>query len=167
MNMFIPQRLARYDDTFEPRAFGDNMQRWGTSTLLVESGHAIGDPRKDSIRKLNVVGILTTLLAIANSGMETADIREYENLPLNGKRAYDVILRSVKIEHEGGRTTSADIALSYQVDTHSELTPKLVDVGDLHTYVGMEEIDAKGVAVPVASLKLGTAFDWTSVVNRL
>ena len=45
MNMFIPQRLARYDDTFEPRAFGDNMQRWGTSTLLVESGHAIADIR--------------------------------------------------------------------------------------------------------------------------
>ena len=166
MNLFIPHNLARYDDTFEPRAFGDNMQRWGTSTLLVESGHALHDARKDSIRKLNVVGILTTLFAIANDELSTAGIRTYEDLPLNGKRAYDVILRNMSIVHQDGRTTTTDLAVSYQVDTHAEATPKLVDVGDLHTYVGLEEIDAKGTTVPSASLALGTTFDWRSVVAR-
>ena len=31
-------QVGRYSDEFEPRAFGDNMQLWGTSTILVESG---------------------------------------------------------------------------------------------------------------------------------
>ncbi len=42
---YIPGQVGRYNDTFEPRAFGDNMQRWGTSTVLIESGGYAGDPR--------------------------------------------------------------------------------------------------------------------------
>jgi len=41
----IPGRIARYDDAFTPRAFGDNMQRWGTSTVLIESGALPDDPQ--------------------------------------------------------------------------------------------------------------------------
>ena len=46
MNLRAANNIARYDDSFEPRAFGDNMQKWGTSTVLVESGHALNDPEK-------------------------------------------------------------------------------------------------------------------------
>ena len=31
-------QVGRYNDEFEPRAFGDNMQKWGTSTILIETG---------------------------------------------------------------------------------------------------------------------------------
>ena len=41
----ISGRIARYDDTFNPRAFGDLMQQWGTSTPL-ESARWPGDPEK-------------------------------------------------------------------------------------------------------------------------
>lgn len=58
-------RIARYDDAFEPRAFGDYFQSLGTSTLLIESGHWIRDPYKEEIRKLNVIGILAALWHIA------------------------------------------------------------------------------------------------------
>ncbi|MEO8336809.1 MAG: M14 family zinc carboxypeptidase, partial [bacterium] len=34
----IPGRVAKYEDAFNPRAFGDLMQSWGTSTVLIESG---------------------------------------------------------------------------------------------------------------------------------
>lgn len=43
-------RIARYDDTFNPRAFGDMMQAWGTSTVLIESGALTGDPQKQRLR---------------------------------------------------------------------------------------------------------------------
>jgi len=33
-----PGRIARYDDEFEVRAFGDNLTRWGTSVVLIETG---------------------------------------------------------------------------------------------------------------------------------
>jgi hypothetical protein len=34
----IPGRIAKYDDTYNPGAFGDLMQEWGTGTVLIESG---------------------------------------------------------------------------------------------------------------------------------
>ena len=37
LQAYIPGQVARYNDDFEPRAFGDNIQKWGTSTILIES----------------------------------------------------------------------------------------------------------------------------------
>jgi hypothetical protein len=42
----IPGRVARYDETFDPRAFGEYMQRRGTSTVLIESGRPTRRPRE-------------------------------------------------------------------------------------------------------------------------
>ena len=151
--------IARYDDTFEPRAFGDNMQKWGTSTLLVESGHASGDPEKQRIRKLNFTGILTCLYAIATGGYTRARIADYEGLPFNGKKAYETIIRKILVDDGGGRMRKTDLALSSQVDTHLEPPAKLVDAGDLSTFVGLEEIDGKGKVITRDKLRFGEPFE--------
>jgi hypothetical protein len=153
-------RITRYDDEFEPRAFGDNMQKWGTSTVLVESGHAADDPEKSSIRKLNFIGILGSLQAIGSGEFAGWDRSHYEHLPRNGSKAYDVVIRNVCILQAGGKTTAADLAVSYQVDTHSESAPILADIGDLHTYLGVREIDGGEKQIPEAELVLGKPFEW-------
>jgi hypothetical protein len=159
MNQFVPGKVTKYDDAFEPRAFGDNMQKWGTSTLLVESGHSIGDPEKDYTRRLNFTGILASLYAIATETLSMGD-DVYEQLPFNGKRAYDVVVRNVIIKHEDGSTAPADLGISYQVDTHSELPSKLVDIGDLTPFVGLREIDGRQKVIPQMELIVNQAFEW-------
>jgi len=160
-----PKRTARYDDAFEARAFGDNMQKWGTSTVLVESGHALNDPEKDSIRKLNAVGLLASLASIADGSFERYNTALYEALPFNGKRAYDLIIRNIVIDHGGGRTSEADLGISYQIDTHSEPPPRLVDIGDLHTFTGMKELDGRKRLLPQNELRLGSPFAWEELVR--
>ena len=160
MDRFISGKVTKYDDSFEPRAFGDNMQKWGTSTLLVESGHYPGDPQKDFIRRLNFTGILATLYSIATNAYTSTDIKPYERLPFNGKRAYDVVVRNVLIKYSDGSTTPVDLGISYQVDTHSELPPKLVDIGDLTPFVGLREIDGKQKIVPQSELAVNQTFEW-------
>jgi len=160
MQQFIPNAIAKYDDTFEPRAFGDNMQLWGTSTMLVESGHTLNDPEKWNIRKYNAVGILTSFFALANGAYKQANLDSYNTLPANGKKVYDVIIRNVFIEHTNSTTTPADIGIWYQVDTHVEETPILIDAGDLSTYFGLKEVDGKGQKVSSSLIKLGKPFDW-------
>jgi len=160
MNRFVPGKVTKYDDAFEPRAFGDNMQKWGTSTLLVESGHSIGDQEKDFIRRLNFTGILTSLYAIATETLLTVDVELYEQLPFNGKRAYDVVVRNVLIKNGDGSTTPADLGISYQVDTHSELPSKLVDIGDLTPFVGLREIGGQRKVIPQTELVINQAFEW-------
>ncbi|HRF41974.1 MAG TPA: M14 family zinc carboxypeptidase, partial [Saprospiraceae bacterium] len=52
LHEYIPGHIARYDDEFEPRAFGDNIQKWGTSTILIEAGVLPNDPEKQELRRL-------------------------------------------------------------------------------------------------------------------
>jgi hypothetical protein len=93
LNQFVDGHIATYDDTFEPRAFGDGMQSWGTSTLLIESGHWPGDRTKSFVRKLNAVGLLSALSSIADGSYVNADAALYTGLQANGKKAFDVIIR--------------------------------------------------------------------------
>jgi hypothetical protein len=160
LKAYIPNNLARYDDGFEPRAFGDNMQKWGTSTILIESGHAINDPEKGSIRKLNTIALLSSFYAVATGEYLNSNIADYEGLPSNGKRAYDLIIRNVSINHGDGRRTTADLGISYQVDTHTIETPSLVDLGDLHTFTGLKEIDGSTVILQPSDVVPGKEFQW-------
>ncbi len=42
----IPNNVGKYSDDFMPTAFGDNMQKWGTNTILIESGGYKNDREK-------------------------------------------------------------------------------------------------------------------------
>ncbi len=155
----VPGKITRYDDGYEPRAFGDSIQSWGTSTVLIESGHTIGDPEKFFIRKLNAVGLLSAFDAIASGTYSNADISVYEKLPANSERAYDLIIRNVLIKYKNGQTTPADLGISYQVDTHTTDTPILFEVGDLSPLVGLKEIDGGGKLIDEEDLKIEREFN--------
>lgn len=159
MMEIIPGKITRYDDGYEPRAFGDSIQTWGTSTVLIESGHKIGDPEKFFIRKLNAVGLLAAFYAIASGEYADSDISTYEKLPGNSERAYDLIIRNILIQYKNGQTTPADLGISYQVDTHTTDTPMLFEVGDLSPLVALKEIDGEGKLVDVEDLKIESEFN--------
>jgi hypothetical protein len=57
LQALISGQVGKYDDAFEPRAFGDNIQKWGTSTILIESGGLAGDPEKREVRKINYAAL--------------------------------------------------------------------------------------------------------------
>lgn len=147
LHQFIPGHLAKYDDTFEPRAFGDNIQKWGTSTVLIESGGWPDDRDKMFLRKLNCVCLLSTLSAIADESFAKADLSAYENLPFNTKNLYDVIIRNAKLKLHGSiPAAKVDVGLNIeeQVDSSTKkilLMAKVVDIGDLSTFAAFEEID--------------------------
>ncbi len=88
----IPGRIARYDDSFNPRAFGDLMQTWGTSTVLIESGALPGDPQKQRLRALNVAAILGALDAIATDRFGVVGAAPYEQLLFNSGGASDLLV---------------------------------------------------------------------------
>ncbi|MDI6802852.1 MAG: M14 family zinc carboxypeptidase [Bacteroidota bacterium] len=159
MMEIIPGKITRYDDGYEPRAFGDSIQTWGTSTVLIESGHSIGDPEKFFIRKLNTVGLLSAFYAIVSGTYTNADISLYEKLPGNSERAYDLIIRNVLIRYQNGQTTPADLGISYQVDTHTTDTPMLFEVGDLSPLVALREFDGERMLVDEVDLKIESEFN--------
>ena len=135
--------IARYDDEYESRAFGDNMQSWGTSTVLIESGHWPLDREKNFIRRLNFVAILSALRAIGDGSYQDVDLDHYRELPENGKRLFDIIVRDVVVKHRSGARQTADIGLMIET-AHNRHGMRIVvtvkDLGDLGTFGALEVI---------------------------
>jgi hypothetical protein len=158
LERFSEGRLATFDDTYEPRAFGDNMQAWGTSTLLLESGHWPGDPAKAHVRRLNFVAILTALRAIGDGTYQEANLELYQGLRPNGKRMFHVVVRGVLLQHPSGWSHRADIGLLLEPRARAagaraqERRLIVQEVGDLSTHSGLEVIDAQGTVLPVSAV---------------
>jgi hypothetical protein len=77
----VDGRVTRYDEAHNVHAFGDAMQSWGTSTVLIETGEWENDRDKSYLRQVNFALLLTALDAIATRSFEHARIQDYESLP--------------------------------------------------------------------------------------
>ena len=167
----IPGRLARYNDAHEPRAFGDLMQQWGTSTVLIESGAMPDDPEKQRLRTLNVVAILSALDAMATRSYETADTGSYESIPTNSRSAVDLLLRGGSIVLPGLPPTRADVAINYE-ESVAKLDPRVADVGDIPRVIALDTVDVSGLFLHPGPAMLTTRgggswirFDTTAVIT--
>jgi hypothetical protein len=142
----ISGRIARYDDTFNPRAFGDLMQLWGTSTVLIESGGLPNDPEKQRLRALNVAAILGALDAIATRAYTRADPDWYETLPRNVPGASDILITGGSLVLPGRLTAviRADVTITYD-DAVARTGPRIREVGDLEGAIALDTVDARGL----------------------
>ncbi|WP_081208965.1 M14 family metallopeptidase [Salegentibacter sediminis] len=134
---YAPGQVGRYNDDFEPRAFGDNIQKWGTSTILIESGGYPDDPEKQEIRKLNFVAILAAVFAITDEDYKTVDIAEYEEIPQNDSKLYDLKLTGITYELLGNEYI-LDLGINHSEvpeDTTRQYSYRayVADRGDLST----------------------------------
>lgn len=145
---YAPGQVGRYNDDFEPRAFGDNIQKWGTSAILIESGGYKNDVEKQEIRKLNFVSILSACYIIANGEYNNIPVEDYEKIPQNDRKLFDL-----KIERFTHKLLGKDYILDIGIN-HLEVEDKnhetfynvgsIVEKGDLSTYYGYETLDATG-----------------------
>jgi len=141
-------QVGRYNDDFEPRAFGDNIQKWGTSTILIESGGYLNDTEKQEIRKLNYVSILSAIYTIANGEYKKISIEEYEKIPQNDRKLFDLKIKGITYKLLGN-DYKIDIGINQiEIDnkSHTEFynIGYVKDLGDLSTYYGYQTIEATG-----------------------
>jgi hypothetical protein len=139
----LPGRVSKYDDAFNPRAFGDLMAAWGTSTILIESGAMPNDPDKQGLRRLNAAAIIRTLDAIATKSYEQADPNAYDQLQYNTGGAYDLLVRGGRLVVPGLAPVVADVAVNFE-DAVARTGGRVREVGDLAGVVAVDTIDATG-----------------------
>jgi len=143
---YVPNGVAKYDDTYSPRGFGDNFQSWGASTVLIESGGHKGDPEKQFIRKLNFIILLNSLIEIAQDSYHQYNIAEYEAIPFSASQLSDVLLRHVGASRDSMRY-KIDLSINrteYTDDRDFYVQSHIADVGDLQEVYGYDELDAEG-----------------------
>jgi len=141
---YIPNHTGRYNDDFEPRAFGDNIQKWGTKLILIETGGFKDDPEKNLGRKLNYVLIGSALEAIQKGLHKSIPVGQYTKIPRNDRNLFDLKIEKVQKWVNGSYYT---VDLGYyleEADTNDEVKymVKLEDQGDLSTYSGYRNLDA-------------------------
>ncbi|MHC2993160.1 peptidase M14 [Pontibacter sp. HJ8] len=151
LQQFIPGQVAKYSDEHEPRAFGDNIQKWGTSVILIESGGYKGDPEKQYIRQLNFASIVSALHLIGDEGYKAYDRKDYFKIPENERYLFDLVLRGVRYQ-EDGQNTLLDVGIN-----HSEVkaanakgfyqASSIEEIGDMSVFYGYEELDAAGLTL--------------------
>ena len=147
LQQYIPQAVAKYDDEYSPRGFGDNFQSWGASTVLIESGAYAGDPEKMEIRKLNFAIILNALLEIAQGTYRQYPVAEYHQLPFNASQLHDVLLRDIEVQQADG-VMQMDIAIRRSEVTRGRtfyVESAIEDLGDLQDFYGYAETAAQGL----------------------
>jgi len=153
---YAPGQVGRYSDDFEPRAFGDNIAKWGTSLILIESGGYANDVEKQEIRKLNYVSILSALYTIAKESYKDIPVEDYEKIPQNDRKLFDLKIENVTYKLLG-KDYILDLGIYRQeVDNegHDSFYYKsnIVDQGDLSTYYGYETFDATGYKIVPAKV---------------
>ncbi len=169
LQQFAPDHVGKYDDSFEPRAFGDNIQKWGTSVVLIESGGWKDDPEKMFIRKLNCVGLLAVFHSIATGSYEKTGTLPYENIPMNTKNLFDYIIRKAAVTFADGRPSIlADIAVNKEEVRDPSGTSwkgRIVDFGDLSVFSANQEITGDGRTFDGASVEINDFIDLNVLLN--
>lgn len=145
MQQIIPNHIGRYTDEFYPTATGDNFQKLGFSTILVEAGHTPNDYSREITRKYNFYTLLKGIDFIASTD-SYSNYKPYFNIPNNDKKFLDVIYRNTKLSNTTAQElTSIGTLYKYIVKENKLIrTQHIEEVGNLENYFAHAEIDLEG-----------------------
>jgi hypothetical protein len=152
---FVPGGISRYDEDFNPRAFGDNLTAWGTPVVLIESGGLPPGRTFEDLTRLNFVALLTALGGRARADLAGEDPAVYEDLRRNADGDWvDTLVAGGQIWQPGaGPPYRADLAFDVLDDDpvraacglQGEAGPsRLREIGDGHLLSAPRRIDADG-----------------------
>ena len=90
LQQLIPNCVGRYTDEFYPTATGDNFQRIGYNTILIESGHYPDDYEREESRKYTFISLLQGITHIASAN-DFNESEAYFTIPNNQENFRDLL----------------------------------------------------------------------------
>ncbi|HEX9961563.1 MAG TPA: hypothetical protein VGB00_11555, partial [Pyrinomonadaceae bacterium] len=166
LNHFIKGGVGRYDDAYNPRAFGDNFSAWGTPAILVETGAMHGKDEMFLV-KINFVAYLAALRSIVTGSETKAEMSVYDTLPFNDVgNLYNVLFRKATIVNlpETGATFMSDLGTAFDRRRAGEETTLTVrEIGDMSIGAyGLEEYNVENFyLVPkIGAFRVGIPADF-------
>ena len=174
LERFVPGGIARYDDDWNPRAFGDNITAWGTPVVLIESGGLPSGWSYTDLTRLHFVALLSALSGLVRDDLAQEDPDLYERLDRNHDGArVDVLVSGGMVWQPGaGPPYRADVAfdrldadpMAAGCDGAALSGPSSVlGLGDAHLLSAGRTVDATGrLVVPAfaASIRGLAARQW-------
>lgn len=142
----IPGHVGKFSDSFEPRAFGDNIQAWGTRTILIESGGTKEDREKQDNRKIQFMLYLLSIDAIVHDTYESYTKEQYRQIPFNNRRMFDLIIQNASL-NQFDMNYNVDLGIKkHEINTDGaedyRIKASIEELGDLRTRVAYDYFDA-------------------------
>jgi hypothetical protein len=109
LQLLLPQCIGRWNNDYEPRAFGEWFQAQRVATMLIESGGYPNDEERGEVRRFHFGILIEALHAIASGAYLSQQAERYAQLPLNRENGlFDRIDRRTEITVDG-RTFTTDV----------------------------------------------------------
>jgi hypothetical protein len=143
---YVGGHIAKWDDTFNPRAFGDLTAKAGVSTVLIEAGGIEGDTQKQRLRKLNFLALVGALDAIATGAHAGMPHARYDELPQNGKVWPDLRIAGGMLALADQAPVRADVLVDFEQPL-LERGGSIQDIGDVDQLPARRTIDASGLYI--------------------
>lgn len=153
LQQLIPNHVGRYTDEFYPTATGDNFQKLGHNTILIEAGHFKGDLEREITRKYNFYALVQGLYFIASTS-NYSNYQSYFDIPNNDKQYLDIIYKNLKDNEDN--VTDVGIQLKFNVTADGLKSYKCIECkGDLSNYYS--DITINGENLNFNDLKLSNS----------
>ena len=146
LSPFVRGHISRYDEAFNPRAFGDNMTLWGTPTVLIESGGHGPEQAPDFTVMLNFVGILAALDSLASGKIINADPAVFDSLKMNSETPiFDLLLQNAQILTGSGLPPfRGDVAVRRDLRAGGGSEALISEMGDLGVFTAHRTLNCDG-----------------------
>ncbi len=139
----LPGYLAKYNDTFSWRSFGDTFAGMGISTVLIESGAHPNDDNRQVARRLNTQLLVMALNSLASGSYQRQPLSAYEAIPFNRDGGIkDMLITGLTI-NVNGHQARVDLALDFELNGRKQA--RIRDIGDMSVYGGFHHFDASGL----------------------
>ncbi|MDR0693878.1 MAG: hypothetical protein LBF81_01070 [Prevotellaceae bacterium] len=125
----IPGGVAKWSDSYEPRAFGEWSQAQNSATVLIESGGYYNDPERSFVRRLHFGILLEALCIIASKRYVAEPVEPYFSIPCNRENGLFDTLRRQQTFTVNGVSYTTDIGVRKE-ETFA---------GDFETYGALEQ----------------------------
>ena len=165
LSPLIPGGIARYDEDWNPRAFGDNITAWGSPVVLIESGAFPKGGGFQELTRLNFVALVEVLDGLARNDLKDLSPEAYDGLLRNQADAYaDVAINGVSIlDPRSGKWFEADVAFDILASDQTvagcasapRTRSRVVEIGDSRVLTPARKIDGRGLALASLSKDRG------------
>jgi hypothetical protein len=145
LQKIIPNQIGRYTDEFYPTATGDNFEKDGHHTVLIEAGHYKDDYNREVVRKYNFMALLTGLQHVSNGVFD--DYKPYFDNPNNKKQYLDIIYKNVFLSDSNQKVDVGVIFKEELVGDKIVFKPTIKCIGELSDYNANNYINKKGAIV--------------------
>ena len=146
LQKFIPNKVGRFDDSFNLNCVGDTFQYLNVPTILFEAGHFANDYEREITRKYIFIALVSGITFLSENDIVLNEIDNYLKIPQNKVVFYDFVYKNVKINYDGNEKIINFAAQFKEVLNNKKVffEAEIAQIDNLENYFGHLELDAKG-----------------------